>query len=250
MSRKPVIGITPTPGDTHRPHGSFHHYSISSTYTEAVEAAGGIPVVIPPQKGNIDQILDLVDGIIFSGGGDIDPKLYGDEEMHPTTDGIDAGRDELELPLLRAAVERDIPTFCICRGVQVLNVALGGTLYQDVADQFSPEIQHRQHEQNISKEHPGHTVAVEPDSLLAITYGQAEIGVNSFHHQSLKEVAPELRVNAVAPDGTIEGVEHTGKTFVLGVQWHPEMMFTAHDEHLKPFVALVEQAKSRLMSAV
>ncbi len=250
MPGKPVIGITPTPGDTHRPHGSFHHYSISSTYTDAVEAAGGIPIVIPPQSGNIDQILDLVDGIIFSGGGDINPALYGDEKMHSTTDGIDAGRDELELPLLRAAVERNMPTFCICRGIQVLNVALGGTLYQDVADEFSADLQHRQHEMNISKEEPGHTVTVQPDSLLASTYGQPEIAVNSFHHQSLKDLAPELRVNAVAPDGTIEGVEHSGKTFVLGVQWHPEMMFTAHDEHLKPFVALVEQAKSRVATTV
>lgn len=246
MPRKPVIGITPSPMDDEQSHGEFHRYAIANTYTKAVEAAGGIPIVIPPQSGNIDQIIELVDGLLFSGGGDIDPVLYGDDTVHEKTYGIHEGRDTLELALMRRAIEQDVPTFCICRGIQVLNVALGGTLYQDVADQFSSEISHRQQEQGISKEEPGHQVSVQPDSLLASTYAAAAIGVNSFHHQSLKEVAPDLRVNAVAPDGTIEGVELPGKTFVLGVQWHPEMMFAVHDEHLKPFQALVEQASRRV----
>jgi putative glutamine amidotransferase len=242
MPRKPVIGITPSPMDDTQEHGSFHRYTIANTYTEAVEAAGGVPIVIPPQVGNIEELLDAVDGLLLSGGGDIDPSLYGDSTRHEKTYGIHQGRDDLELALARAALERDMPTLCICRGIQVLNVALGGTLYQDVAGEFSEEISHRQQDQHISKEEPGHEVTVQPDSLLASTYGSSTIAVNSFHHQSLKEIAPDLRVNAVAPDGTIEAVEHPGKTWVLGVQWHPEMMFRAHDEHLKPFAALVEQA--------
>ena len=250
MSRKPIIGITPTPMDDTQEHGSFHRYTIANTYTEAVEAAGGVPIVIPPQSGNISDILDTIDGLILSGGGDIDPARYGDAETHAKTGGLHDGRDDLELALARAAVERDLPTLCICRGIQVLNVALGGTLYQDVADQFSAEISHRQQDKKIAKEEPGHEVTVQPDSLMARTYESATVSVNSFHHQSLRDVAPELRVNAVAPDGTIEGVEHPGKTWILGVQWHPEMMFKAHDEHLKPFAALVEQSAKRTAPVV
>lgn len=242
MARKPVIGITPSPMDDTQEHGSFHRYAIANTYTEAVEAAGGIPIVIPPQSGNIDQILELIDGLLLSGGGDIDPIHYGDSDVHEKTYGIHEGRDALELALARKALERDMPTLCICRGIQILNVALGGTLYQDVADQYSPEISHRQQDQGIPKDQPGHDVSVVKDSLLGDTYGAGTVAVNSFHHQSLRAVSSELLVNATAPDGTIEGVEHPAKSWVLGVQWHPEMMFESHPEHLKPFEMLVENA--------
>ncbi|CAN5529071.1 gamma-glutamyl-gamma-aminobutyrate hydrolase family protein [soil metagenome] len=242
MLRKPVIGITPSPMEDTQEHGSFHRYAIANTYTEAIEAAGGIPIVIPPQAGNIEQLLDLVDGLLLSGGGDINPERYGDTDVHEKTCGIHEGRDELELELARKAIERDIPTLCICRGIQILNVALGGTLYQDVAGQFSTEISHRQQDHGIPKEEPGHDVAVAKGSLLADTYGAGSVQVNSFHHQSLRAVASDLIVSATAPDGAIEGVEHRSKSWVLGVQWHPEMMFQAHDEHLKPFTRLVENA--------
>lgn len=242
MPRKPVIGITPSPMDDTQDHGSFHRYAIANTYTEAVEAAGGIPIVIPPQSGNIDQLLDIVDGLLLSGGGDINPERYGDDEVHEKTYGVHEGRDALEIELARKAIERDIPTLCICRGIQILNVALGGTLYQDVAGQFSPDLTHRQHDLGIPKDQPGHSVTVAKDSLLADTYGTETVQVNSFHHQSLRDVAQELIVNATAPDGTIEGVEHPNKTWILGVQWHPEMMFQTHNEHLKPFTMLVENS--------
>lgn len=248
MRRKPVIGITPSPMDDTQDHGSFHRYAIANTYTEAVEAAGGIPIVIPPQSGNTAALLDILDGLLLSGGGDIDPALYGDAYRHEKTYGIHAGRDQLELALAREALDRDMPLLCICRGIQLLNVALGGTLYQDVASEFSDTISHRQQDSGIPKHEPGHEVTARQGSLLARTYGANTIAVNSFHHQSLKEVAGDLSVNAVAPDGSIEGVEHPGKTWVLGVQWHPEMMFIAHDEHLKPFSALVEHAANRVAS--
>lgn len=250
MARKPIIGITPSPMDDTQDHGSFHRYAIASTYTEAIESAGGVPLVIPPQAGNIDEILDVIDGLLLSGGGDIDPKIYGDRHLHEKTYGIHEGRDTLELELTRRALERDMPTLCICRGIQVLNVALGGTLYQDIAGEYSTELSHRQQDRKIPKEEPGHVVTVQPETLLARTYGTPSIQVNSFHHQSLKDVVPALRVNAVAPDGTIEGVEHPEKTWVLGVQWHPEMMFKAHDEHLKPFAMLAEQATRRSSALV
>jgi putative glutamine amidotransferase len=240
--RKPIIGITPSPMEDTQAHGTFNRYATATGYTEAIEAAGGVPLIIPPQQGNIDEIIGVVDGLLISGGGDIDPARYGDDEVHPTTYGIHYGRDELEINLARQAVERDIPMLCICRGIQVLNVALGGTLIQDIADQYSSNLQHRQQESGIPKEEPGHIVAVTPGSLLEKTYEASTIEVNSFHHQAIKELAPDLEINGVAPDETVEAVNHIGSTWILGVQWHPEMMFRAHPEHLKPFEALVAEA--------
>jgi putative glutamine amidotransferase len=225
-----------------RSHGSFHLYGIASTYTTAVETAGGIPVVIPPQQGNVAQLAGIVDGLIFSGGGDIDPAAYGDTETHPQTYGIHAGRDALEFGLLREAIEREIPTLCICRGIQVLNVFLEGTLYQDVADQYSVDVEHRQQTEQIAKEDPSHSVDVITGSLLADVYGSTQIEVNSFHHQGIKQIGRGLVAIAVSADGLVESVELPDHPWLLGVQWHPEMMFAAHDEHLKPFQGLVQAA--------
>lgn len=240
MAKKPIIGITPTPTTSELPHGTFYRFAIADGYTTAVERAGGVPLVIPQQDGNIDDILSVVDGLIFSGGGDIDPKRYGDDSMHEKTGGVDRGRDNLELDLITAALDQDIPILCICRGIQVLNVALGGTLIQDVPDQFSPEFEHRQQANGSPSYEPGHEVDILPGTLLASTYGGGSIAVNSFHHQGLKDVAPALRVNATAPDGLVEAVDYPGKRWVLAVQWHPEMMHRHHIEHLKPFQGLIE----------
>lgn len=245
VQRKPVIGITPTPMEDQQAHGSFTRYAIATTYTEAVEAAGGIPLVIPPQEGNIDAILELVDGVIISGGGDIDPVRYGESDIHEKTYGIHAGRDDLELAIAKEAVVRDIPVLCICRGIQILNVALGGTLIQDVPDQYPSDIEHRQQASGIPKEEPGHRVSVTPGSLLERTYGSSEIEVNSFHHQAIKELAPVLGIDGVATDEIVEAVSHRESAWILGVQWHPEMMFRVHPEHLKPFQALVDHASTR-----
>ena len=243
--RKPVIGITPSPMEDKQDHGTFIRYAMATTYTEAIEAAGGVPLVIPPQAGNIAEILGALDGLLLSGGGDIDPACYGDGDVHEKTYGIHALRDELELALVREAVERDVPVLCICRGIQVLNVALGGTLVQDIPGQYASDVQHAQHKDGIRKEDPGHSVTVMPGSLLARTYGAETIAVNSFHHQALREVAPELEINAVAPDEIVEAVSRPGSAWILGVQWHPEMMFRDHPEHLKPFEALVGEAARR-----
>lgn len=224
------------------PHGAFHRYAIANTYTTAVERAGGVPLVIPPQDGNITEILDVLDGLLLSGGGDIRPERFGDYDVHPTTYGIHDGRDELELALAQEAIRRDMPVLCICRGIQVLNVALGGTLIQDVADQFSTQLSHRQGDLAIPKEEPSHGVKVDAGTLLERVYGASTIQVNSFHHQGLKAIAPALRVSGHGDDGLVEAVEHPGCSWVLGVQWHPEMMYAAHAEHLQPFSALVEAA--------
>jgi putative glutamine amidotransferase len=246
LARKPVIGITPSPSALERSHGLFNIYGIADTYTSAIESAGGIPLAIPPQDGNISQLAGIVDGLLITGGGDIDPALYGDSEVHPTTYGIHAGRDSLELGLLREAIEREIPTFCICRGIQVLNVVLGGTHYQDIADQYSQQVQHQQQRDGVAKEDPGHEVEVLPSSLLASIYEAERVDVNSFHHQGLNQIGEGLVAVAAAPDGIVEGVELPGHPWLLGVQWHPEMMFNVHAEHLKPFQGLVQAAASRI----
>lgn len=243
MPRKPVIGITPSPTTLERPHGAFHTYGIADTYTTAIEAAGGIPVVIPPQDGNAAQLAGLVDGLLISGGGDINPIHYG-EDAHPETGGIHQGRDHLEFGLLREAIANDIPTLCICRGIQVLNVVRGGTLYQDVPDLFGADLEHRQFATGIERQEPSHTVSAQEGSLLARVYGATSIDVNSFHHQGLKDLGEGLVAIGWAPDGLIEAVELPGHRWLLGVQWHPEMMYAAHDEHLRPFRALVEAAVS------
>ena len=239
---KPLIGITPSPIEDQQPHGTFYRYALSSNYSEAVEAAGGIPIIVPPQQGNIDEILDMVDGLLLSGGGDMRPDRYGDDYVNDKTYGIHDLRDELELQLARGAVERDIPMLCICRGIQVLNVALEGTLIQDIASEYGTQIEHRQHENGILATEPSHEVTADRDSLLADVYEADTIQTNSFHHQALKEISPELRAIATAPDGVVESVERPESSWVLGVQWHPEMMFKAHQEHLKPFNGLVKAA--------
>jgi putative glutamine amidotransferase len=189
--------------------------------------------------------MSAVDGILISGGVDIDPQRYGDDDVHEKTYGIHALRDDLEIALAREAVERDMPMLCICRGIQILNVALGGTLIQDIPDQYSTDIEHAQQNAGIEKHQPGHRVRVTPGSLLEQTYGSSTIDVNSFHHQALRDVAPDLEINAVATDEVIESVSRPGSGWILGLQWHPEMMFRAHPEHLQPFQALITEAARR-----
>jgi putative glutamine amidotransferase len=222
---------------------------MAATYTEGVEAAGGVPLVIPPQENNSELILDRIDGLLFSGGGDIDPARYGDPDVHEKTYGIDDLRDRFELVLFISALKRDMPVLCICRGIQVANVALGGTLIQDIATQYSDEIEHRQHAAGYRAPDKSHAVTAENGSLLHQVYGTTDIETNSFHHQALHEVADGLKVIGRAPDGIIEAVERPASTWFLGVQWHPEMMFKEHPEHLKPFQALTAAAQKAITNA-
>jgi putative glutamine amidotransferase len=191
-------------------------------------------------------MLDLIDGLLLTGGADIDPARFGEAEVHPRTYDILPDRDEAEIELTRGALSREIPILGICRGIQVLNVAMGGTLYQDVPDQFSAEIAHRQHEEAIPADEPGHIINVAPNSLLERTYGEGPIGVNSFHHQAVKDLADGLVASGTSEDGLIEAVESPDRAFVLGVQWHPELMFARDERHLSPFAALVAAARSRV----
>lgn len=236
---KPVIGITPSPTTDTLGHGTFRRYAMAASYTEGVEAANGIPLVIPPQAGNIDAILDRIDGLLFSGGGDIDPKHYRDTQVHEKTYGIDELRDRFEIDMFLAAIKRDMPILCICRGIQVANVALGGTLIQDIAGEYSDEIEHRQHQAGYQAPDKSHRVTAESGTRLQQVYGTTEIDTNSFHHQAIKQLADDLVVIGRAPDGIIEAVDRPQGAWFLGLQWHPEMMFKEHEEHLKPFQALV-----------
>ncbi|HEY8448786.1 MAG TPA: gamma-glutamyl-gamma-aminobutyrate hydrolase family protein [Thermomicrobiales bacterium] len=247
MTRKPIIGITPTGTRDTFPHGTFDRYALAVNYVEAVQAAGGIPIILPPQDDHL-ALLDHIDGLLLSGGADLDPSTYGDCTVHPETYGIDSRRDRFELALVREAIARGLPLLCICRGIQVLNVALGGTLYQHVPDEHPGALNHRQHENGIAASEPGHVIHAEPGSLLAAVYGMSSIQVNSFHHQAIKEPSGDLRVDGRADDGLIEAVSLADRESVLGVQWHPEMMFRAHTEHLRPFLWLVQTAAVRSLT--
>ena len=240
---KPLIGITPSPVTETLSHGTFERYAMATTYVGAILAAGGIPIVLPPQAGNTEAILDHLDGLLLSGGGDVEPSRFGDTSVHPTTYGLHPLRDQFEEELIAGALSRDLPLLCICRGIQILNVALGGTLIQDVADQHAPAIEHRQQLLELPPHSVGHTIEAAPESILERLFSTIEVGVNSFHHQAIKTIAPGLLVIGTAPDGIIEAVSLPDRRFVLGLQWHPEMMFERHPAQLAPFSALVEAAR-------
>jgi gamma-glutamyl-gamma-aminobutyrate hydrolase PuuD len=204
---------------------------VPASYVHAVEQAGGRPLVLPPSADSADETLELLDGIIFSGGGDVDPARYG-AEPHPETDAPRHERDHAELALLTAALERDIPVLAVCRGSQVLNIALGGDLVQHLPEQVGHE-DHR----HTPGQFADHEVDVRPDSRLGSILGQ-RAPVKSHHHQGYGRLGRGLVEVAWAEDGTVEGLEDPAKRFALGVLWHPE-----EGEDFALFQALVEQAR-------
>ena len=227
----PLIGVT-----AHRKlveevgHPVVHHVA-NSAYVKAVRKAGGVPVLLPlVEPGDAAALLARVEGIVVTGGDDVDPANYG-EIPGPHTGPTDPARDELDLALCRAAVEHNRPTLAICRGAQVLNVALGGGLDQHVDGHF------RLDRYNDAV----HEARVEPDSGLARWLGATEVGVNSLHHQAAARLAPGVRVVARAEDGTVEGLEVDGADRVVAVQWHPELL-RHRSEHLALFAGLVRTA--------
>ena len=236
---RPVIGITPSASDVTLDHGTFGRYALGRTYTDAVRLAGGLPVILPPGEPDVDMLLDHLDGVILSGGGDIDPCAYGDPVCHPKTYGVDTERDQFELDIVRAARDRDLPLLGICRGIQVFNVALGGTLVQDIEDQLDSTINHRQQTDGLGRDDTSHHVAIAPDTPLCDLLGVPSLAVNSFHHQAIRDPSPDLEVIARAADGLIEAVWYPAMRFCLAVQWHPEMLAAAHPPHLAIFGGLV-----------
>lgn len=225
---KPIIGITPC--------------SRVADYVESVKRAGGEPLVL---DASVDPAgaLDRVDALLLTGGLDVDPGLYG-ETPHATTEA-DAARDRFEIPLSRDAVARDLPVFAICRGAQVLNVAAGGTLIQDIPSTVTTDLTHSI---DIPKDHAAHEVRVTPGTRLAASLGTAipheTFAVNSRHHQSVGRVAPSFVVSAASADGVIEAIERPASAFCVGVQWHPENYWRT-GEFGGLFADLVEAARQR-----
>ena len=246
---KPIIGITPSSQIDELSHGTFQRFYLTGAYVRAVSAAGGVAIILPPQPDAAAELLDTIDGLLLSGGPDVHPTRYGDVIIHAATYGIDPARDELELALVNGAMERQLPIFGICRGIQVLNVALGGSLIQDVPSEHpgAAEVGHRQHERGIEAWKPGHDVAVRDSELLPFLTGAAA-RVNTFHHQAIRDLAPDLVPVAYSPDGLIEAVVFRDRPDVFAVQWHPEMMFERDAVQLEPFRYLVAAALAKKLS--
>ena len=245
QSTRPIIGITPSPvNDVSPAFGDVTFYRMTNTYTSAVETAGGIPVVLPPTDPSAAaQVVARLDALLLSGGGDIRPSRYKNTgPQHEKTYGISDERDAWEDALLEAAFAIDLPVLCICRGIQALNVFCGGTLWQDVPTQMPGAESHKQPE-GAGSEATAHVVTA--SGLLADVYGMSEVGTNSFHHQGIKDLGAGLVACGRTPDGLIEAVEMPGRSFVLGMQWHPEAMFAKRPEHEAPFRALIGAAVRR-----
>jgi putative glutamine amidotransferase len=230
---RPVIGITAYAEPSVR-WGAWTAPAalVPLAYVDAVERAGGRPLLVPPSDDGVEETLAALDGLVLSGGSDLDPALYG-AEPHPETSLVRAGRDRAELALLQAALERDLPVLAICRGSQVLNVALGGDLCQHVPD----VVGHENHRAipGVFSEHP---VEVDPASRLAAIVG-TRATVKSHHHQGFERLGAGLRIAAHADDGTIEALEASDRRFALGVLWHPE-----EDDDAALFEALVAEARA------
>ena len=234
--KAPVIGLT----------GNFRDFdcTLAEGYYQSILKAGGTPLIIPPYDDTdaLINTLDYVDGILLTGGADINPLFLGEEpvkELH----GINPRRDRQELLLTQLAADRQIPILGICRGIQTMNAAFGGPLYQDIHSQMAGV--RIKHDQDLDRSYASHTVDIEKDTLLHQLFGTDTIAVNSFHHQAVKEAAPGFRVCAYAPDGVIEAIESTEYKSMLGVQWHPECFILKGDECMMPlFQWLIKEAAS------
>lgn len=232
----PTIGITTYGADE---QGKF---CLPTQYVVAIRQAGGVPLLLPPGEMHLERLLEVVDGLVLSGGGDIDPARYGGEP-HPTLYLVDPERDQFELQLARVAVERPVPTLGICRGSQVLNVAWGGDLVPHLPEDAGASVRHRL-PPRVPSDHP---VRVDPASQLATVLGSTELWVRSWHHQAVRRVAPGWRAVAWAPDGTVEAVEREQPGCALGVQWHPELSLD-RPSHRRLFEWLVHSAADRRRS--
>lgn len=234
MPSRPIIGITSYAQPARWGAWDLPAALVPLYYVESVERAGGRALVVPPSDDDVEETLDVLDGVVFSGGIDVDPAVYG-ADRHPATDPAQAHRDRAELALLEAALERDLPVLAICRGFQLLNVLHGGDLVQHLPD----AVGHDGHREvpGVFSEHP---VEVQEGTRLAAILGERHEGVKSSHHQGIGTVGEGLVETAWAEDGTLEGLEDPTKRFAVGVLWHPEM----EDEDKRLFQALVAEART------
>lgn len=222
-ARKPVPACTVAVTASIRPDGDTSRVRLTAAYVTALERAGLIPLIVPPLS-SVDAagaVLDSVSGLVLTGGEDVDPARYG-EQRHEKVRTVNSARDATEAALIEEARARGTPVLAICRGIQILNVALGGTLVQDIPSECRTDIDHDDEGARSSRTHE---VSIEPGSLIAKAVGTERVSVNSFHHQSVKRVADGMKVTARSPDGVIEGIESTEDDWwVMAVQWHPEEM--------------------------
>jgi putative glutamine amidotransferase len=242
MTPRPIIGITMDaqdnpPAGGRSPTGNSGAYHLAFDYCDAIEKAGGLPLAIPyrTHQALIPQYVDLCDGILFTGGNDLDPALYG-EDWHPKAVKVDPDRQDFEMALLAEVERRRTPALFICMGCQVLNVHRGGSLTQFIGDDAT-KMEHRKGDGDVRR----HDVTVDPNSTLGKAVGRQAFSTNTYHKQAVKTVGKGLKVVATAPDGTVEALEDASFPFMLATQWHPERL-TDEPEHFAPFKLLVEKA--------
>lgn len=243
--RRPSIAITPD-ASLATPESPFVKYDLKAAYADAVLRAGGLPFIVPytDDRALMEQYLDRVSGLLITGGAfDIPPEAYG-EQSKPGLGVLKQGRTNFELSLLRIALQRKLPVLGICGGMQLLNVAFGGTLVQDIATELPGA---RAHEQKHDRTQPQHPIEVKDASVLAeCVGGKGQLMVNSTHHQSVKVAGPGLLISASSPDGVVEAIESTAKDqFALGVQWHPELMLDTVPPNLGIYKLFVHRARDR-----
>ena len=244
LNRRPIIGIPCSiyPDSWYTPANGN-----AISYLRALEAAGGIPALIHLTRDQqvLDAHYERCDAILFAGGEDVGPRHYG-AEPHALLGPTNPGQDEVEIALARRAVADGKPVLGVCRGVQLLNVALGGTLFQDIRSEIAGALDHSASTEQRDMSHLAHPIALAEDSWLAGRLDAADLIVNTLHHQALRDIAPGLRVIARAPDGVVEAVEGAGGSFVLGVQCHPEELWERADRRwARVFEGFVEQALGR-----
>lgn len=245
MGSRPIIGIA-TMSDHDAAGLHAPRFSLNQSYNKAIMAAGGVPLMIPHVEDaeSLRELYEMLDGLMLPGGVDIHPRYY-DEEPHPKLDPTDDGLDWIEATLLRWALADDMPVFGICRGEQVLNVVMGGTLWQDLPSEYATVFDHRESFKRKIRDYLAHDVRIDPDSRLAEIAGATRVWVNTSHHQAIKRVAPGLRATAWSPDDLVEGIESPDHFFVVAVQWHPEEMVKKHEWALRLFRAFVDAAAQR-----
>jgi putative glutamine amidotransferase len=233
---RPLVGVTLGDGDEPGLH------TMREDYVRSVEQAGGVPVVLPPVRpGDVPALLDRLDGILLSGGVDVDPVLYG-QAPHPKLGRVNRRRDDFELELTREALRRDQPILAICRGHQVLNVAIGGTLVQDIPSLVEGVVAH---DAPGPRRRRSHCVEVTASSRLREILGEGTLFVNSLHHQAVDRIGEGLVVSARSPeDGIVEGLEMPGRRFVVAVQWHPESFWAEPDSFQPLFDAHAEACRA------
>lgn len=238
----PFIGI-PTHNERSREDKFPPRYAMSQSYTWALEEVGAAPFLVPllADKTTLRTLYDQMDGLLLAGGGDLDPARYG-EAPHPNLLDVDVLRDRVETIMTQWALAEGKPLLAICRGIQMLNVTAGGTLYQDVPTMRPTNLTHQWHLLR-PRHYRAHPVDVTPNTRLARALGATRVLVNSLHHQAIKDVAPGFVVNATASDGLIEGIESPNGTYVVGVQWHPEVLAIEDPAMRQIFVSFVEAAR-------